>query len=317
MRQFFAPADAPLWLKGLLNSIRDALADVWNTPLRLKDYATADLPPAADWTQGLVYDVTVSKVKYSDGSTWSPFAPTGEALTRVDDTNVTLTLGGTPASALLAATSLTLGWSGTLAVARGGTGAANAADARTNLGLGTAAVKSTGTSGDAVPLLNAANTWSGKQTISVGAGNDGVDLATNDARLKARIIYNDAGDGILYIGFGNSGTIQFHNGAFVAEINGNRIDLQSGKWLSVAGTQVVAARKTGWSVDTGTSKRTANATYTAGATLTFTDPPTAAEMTALATRLAAVEAALQDDTQTTKALKDDLHNTAGHGLIGT
>jgi hypothetical protein len=48
---------------------------------------------------------------------------TPAALTRVDDTNVTLTLGGTPATALLQATSLTLGWTGTLAVARGGTGA--------------------------------------------------------------------------------------------------------------------------------------------------------------------------------------------------
>jgi len=47
----------------------------------------------------------------------------GQALTRVDDTNVTLTLGGSPTTALLAATSLTLGWTGTLAVARGGTGA--------------------------------------------------------------------------------------------------------------------------------------------------------------------------------------------------
>lgn len=48
----------------------------------------------------------------------------GAALTRVDDTNVTLTLGGTPSTALLAAASLTLGWTGTLAVARGGSGAA-------------------------------------------------------------------------------------------------------------------------------------------------------------------------------------------------
>ena len=48
--------------------------------------------------------------------------PTPAALTRVDDTNVTLTLGGTPATALLQAVSLTLGWSGTLAVSRGGTG---------------------------------------------------------------------------------------------------------------------------------------------------------------------------------------------------
>jgi hypothetical protein len=49
---------------------------------------------------------------------------TSAALTRVDDTNVTLTLGGSPTTALLAATSLTLGWTGTLSVARGGSGAA-------------------------------------------------------------------------------------------------------------------------------------------------------------------------------------------------
>lgn len=47
---------------------------------------------------------------------------TPSALTRVDDTNVTLTLGGTPATSLLQAVSLTLGWSGQLAVTRGGTG---------------------------------------------------------------------------------------------------------------------------------------------------------------------------------------------------
>lgn len=48
----------------------------------------------------------------------------GAALTEVDDTNVTLTLGGSPTTALLAATSITAGWAGQLAVARGGTGAA-------------------------------------------------------------------------------------------------------------------------------------------------------------------------------------------------
>lgn len=42
----------------------------------------------------------------------------GEALTKVDDTNVTLTLGGTPTTSLLKATSLTLGWTGTLADGR-------------------------------------------------------------------------------------------------------------------------------------------------------------------------------------------------------
>ena len=43
---------------------------------------------------------------------------TPSALTKIDDTNVTLTLGGTPATALLQSTSLTLGWTGTLADSR-------------------------------------------------------------------------------------------------------------------------------------------------------------------------------------------------------
>jgi hypothetical protein len=47
---------------------------------------------------------------------------TGAALTRNNDTNVTITLGGTPATSLLRAVSMTLGWTGTLSIARGGTG---------------------------------------------------------------------------------------------------------------------------------------------------------------------------------------------------
>jgi hypothetical protein len=48
---------------------------------------------------------------------------TPAALTRVDDSNVTITLGGTPGTALLQATSLTMGWSGQLGLTRGGTNA--------------------------------------------------------------------------------------------------------------------------------------------------------------------------------------------------
>ena len=49
------------------------------------------------------------------------FKTNGEALSRTNDTNVTMTLGGTPTTALLNATSMTLGWTGSLAVSRGGT----------------------------------------------------------------------------------------------------------------------------------------------------------------------------------------------------
>ncbi len=59
-------------------------------------------------------------------------------------------------------------WTGTaIAVANGGTGATTAGGARTNLGLGTAAVANTGTSGNTLPFLDGANTFSATQTITV------------------------------------------------------------------------------------------------------------------------------------------------------
>lgn len=47
---------------------------------------------------------------------------TGSALSRSNDTNVTLTLSGSPNTALLASTTITAGWTGVLSTARGGTG---------------------------------------------------------------------------------------------------------------------------------------------------------------------------------------------------
>lgn len=58
-------------------------------------------------------------------------------------------------------------------VTDGGTGASTAADARTNLGLGTAATANTGTSGTAVALLDGDNTWSGSQRGAITTDNDG------------------------------------------------------------------------------------------------------------------------------------------------
>ena len=83
----------------------------------------------------------------------------GAALTKTDDTNVTLTLGGSPTTALLAATSLTLGWTGSLSVARGGTGANTLAANAVLLGNGTSAVQTVapGTSGNV--LVSDGTTW--------------------------------------------------------------------------------------------------------------------------------------------------------------
>jgi hypothetical protein len=150
--------------------------------------------------------------------------PTGAALTKVDDTNVTLTLGGSASTGLLRATSVTVGWTGTLAaarlnsnvvqgitndtnvtgsiaaqtltlgwqstlaVSRGGTGASTEANARTNLGLGTAAVKNTGTSGDAVPLLNTNVTWSGAFAISNSSAAPLIVTSTSQGAVQITMV---------------------------------------------------------------------------------------------------------------------------------
>lgn len=67
------------------------------------------------------------------------------ALTKTDDTNVTLTLGGSASTALLNAASLTLGWTGTLAVSRGGTGTGTAGITAFNNITGYTASGATGT----------------------------------------------------------------------------------------------------------------------------------------------------------------------------
>jgi len=56
------------------------------------------------------------------GSSAAPSFNSAGDLTKTDDTNVTLTLGGTPTGSLLKGVSITAGWTGSLAATRGGTG---------------------------------------------------------------------------------------------------------------------------------------------------------------------------------------------------
>ncbi len=72
-------------------------------------------------------------------------------------------------------------------------------------------------------------------------------------------------------------------------------------WID--GTRVIRARITGWSADTGTAKRTANATYSGTAEIAYTQATVQTLMDKV-----------RDLSQTVKALKDDL---ISHGLIGS
>jgi hypothetical protein len=132
---------------------------------------------------------------------------TGSALTKTDDTNVTLTIGGSPSNALLAAVSLALGWTGTLAITRGGTGANNASDALDNLNGAERGANSdiTSLSGLTTPLSIAqggtnATTDSGART-NLGLGG-GLSVTITTAKLTVA---------------GANGSMTFTNGILTAQ----------------------------------------------------------------------------------------------------
>jgi hypothetical protein len=103
----------------------------------------------------------------STGGLTPTIAVTSAALTKTDDTNVTLTLGGSPTTSLLAATSLTLGWSGTLAVGRGGLGISTTpSNGFLPIGNGTNYTAAALTAGTGITITNA----SGAVTIAATAG---------------------------------------------------------------------------------------------------------------------------------------------------
>lgn len=126
-------------------------------------------------------DITVGTISASD-------VGSGAALTRVDDTNVTLTLGGTPTTALLKTTSLTLGWSGTLAAARLNSNVVQAVSNDTNV---------TGS----IAAQNLTLGWSGQLGITRG----GTGQATANAAFNALSPMTTLGD-IIYGGASGAGT---------------------------------------------------------------------------------------------------------------
>ncbi|MGP0751938.1 phage tail fiber protein [Escherichia coli] len=79
---------------------------------------------------------------------WETFATTSA------NQNITVTINGTSLSIPALGKLLQKGSNGALPVNQGGTGATNAADARTNLGLGSSATKDVGDSGDNVVMAN-------------------------------------------------------------------------------------------------------------------------------------------------------------------
>lgn len=176
---------------------------------------------------------------------WATFdskqaAITPAALTKVDDTNVTLTLGGTPSTALLQGASITAGWSGTLADARitsaatwnakqnaitltttGSSGAATLVGATLNIpqysGGGTSYKSTTDTAGYSATAntaiytqLIAANTYAIGDILRVTYRTRKTGVAgTQTLRIYVNVTADLVGTPILIGGFASGGAISF------------------------------------------------------------------------------------------------------------
>lgn len=175
-----------------------------NGDLILTPDGTGDLVlDGLNWPQS---DGTNGQAVTTDGAGqlgWASFgAPyTPSALTKVDDTNVTLILGGTPATALLQSVSLTLGWSGQLSIARGGT--------NTN---------TLGSSGQLAQSDGTKYSWTTATYPSVATGTgtilraDGTNWVAStstfaDTYAASSLLYSNGANAVTGLATGNSSTL--------------------------------------------------------------------------------------------------------------
>ena len=135
-------------------------------------------------------------ILFSDFAAQFGAAYTPAALTETSDTNVILTLGGAPTTALLQATSITVSWSGLLGLARGGTNA-NLTAAAGGITYSTASALALSAAGTSGQLFQSAGTNAPVWTTNTYPSTDS----------KGDILYASAANTIGGLAIGSTGNI--------------------------------------------------------------------------------------------------------------
>jgi hypothetical protein len=225
-------------------------------PLNVDTFVTwgsqaADLPNSKQIIAGggIVFDTTTVPGQLIIEA---PAGATPEALTRTNDTNVTLTLTGDPNNAVFNATNIAVGWSGTLSADRGGTGIgayaigdilyASAANALTALPIGAAGQVLSAQGAGLAPQWRS----SAGGAISMGY-NFSTDTAATDPGIR-KLKFNFSGFNATEIYINETAQDSFDATTILSLLQtGNRIYMQQ----QSDGTRAVVFQVTGPAVDNG------------------------------------------------------------------
>ena len=191
------------------------------------------------------------------GSSAAPSYNTAGSVTKSDDTNVTLTLGGSPTNSVLNSFSMTLGWTGTLAATRGGTGTGTTATGdllvgaagntwnKLNIGANNTFLKSNGTTASwstiastdlsnssNIALLNANQTFTGTNTYSLAVTTTNeigtyTTITTNASTLNGTnsYVYLNVASAGSTVTLPADGNVSDGEWLFIFNVNSNAIDI--------------------------------------------------------------------------------------------